>query len=668
LLRFKRKSQSHFVTPCQVSSFALAQISSLARIVVEGGHHQTTGTEDRYRSRLATRMFGSASAPLQGPPSPIVRPWGVTLRQEYAYLAVASPPTTAPAKRKTYSADANATLSRRVRDLRRIASRLKRKWRMTPLQLCEAIIENRLADRKARAFFSGLPNAEKHYWISSLYALLMPKRRRQRLAAYFTPPHLVHYIIETLLRAGIEPGTHRIMDPASGGAAFLVPLAARIARNGRKRGLSAFKIRRAIELSLAGVEIEPDLAALSKALLADLIRTEFGPGAGALNVPIANADTLLLSAPKQLYDAVVGNPPYGRVFRPAKTTLERFAPIISDGYVNLYALFVEQAIRWVRPGGVVCLIVPASFVGGPYFAALRQRILETSNILSIDLIDRRSDVFLDVLCDVCVLILRKKGRTGRPKRATSSLLIVNRRPRKLGHLDLPKQPSTRIWALPDGQLTDELFQDGFETLKQYGYVAKTGYFVWNREQDRYRKGRTPKANEVPLFWARNIKPNVVSTPSHRHAGSNHIGFVRFDENRDAIINSDAVIIQRTSNRGQNRRLNAAIVRKSKVPGGRGFVTENHTILILPDPSSTRKVSIKTLCRLINTQSVDARFRRMSGSVSVSTKALRDLPLPLARDVCVAFKRKITDEDAAELAYARSQSRVDKEKSRVSRRR
>jgi len=30
--------------------------------------------------------------------------------------------------------------------------------------------------------------------------------------------------------------------------------------------------------------------------------------------------------------------------------------------------------------------------------------------------------------------------------------------------------------------------------------------------------------------------------------------------------------------------------------------------------------------------VDGRFRRMSGSVSVSTKALRELPLPAAEEV------------------------------------
>ena len=126
-------------------------------------------------------------------------------------------------------------LNRRLRDLRQIASNLKRS-RMTPLQVCEAIIEGRLVNREARSFFSDLPHDERHYWIASLYALLMPDALRRRLAAYFTPPHLAHYAIDALIEAGIRPGQDRILDPASGGAAFLVPLAARIVAQGRQRG------------------------------------------------------------------------------------------------------------------------------------------------------------------------------------------------------------------------------------------------------------------------------------------------------------------------------------------------------------------------------------------------------------------------------------------------
>ena len=55
--------------------------------------------------------------------------------------------------------------------------------------------------------------------------------------------------------------------------------------------------------------------------------------------------------------------------------------------------------------------------------------------------------------------------------------------------------------------------------------------------------------------------------------------------------------------------------------------------------------------------VDGRFRRMSGSVSVSTKALRDLPLPAVEDVRRFFKSsERMDDYAADAAYAASTTR------------
>lgn len=548
--------------------------------------------------------------------------------------------------------DADLTLNRRLRDLRLVASSLKGS-RMTPLQACYAFIENRFIDLHARKFFSGLPDDEKHYWISSLYALLMPEARRRRLAAYFTPPHLAQYAINLLIDAGIKPGEHTILDPASGGAAFLVPLAARIAAAAHQHGTAAANILSRIETTLAGVEIEPHLASLSQALLADLLRNEIAAARHKLNVQIRAADTLKLQVPEPLYDAVIGNPPYGRVYRPSKAILERFAPVITNGYVNLYALFIEQALRWARPGGIVCLIVPLSFVGGANFAALRKHILETARVVSIDPIDKRSDVFLDVLYDVCVLVLEKKNGKARPRPATSSLLLANEPPRKLGRPDLPVFPSERIWALPDGTQDDRLFQDGLETLQDYGYITKTGYFVWNRERHRYRTGYTPRTNEVPLFWAHNVKPNVICEPHDGEADLPRIGLAKVAKESSAIVLTDAVILQRTSNRRQRRRLIAGVIRQGRVPGQRGFVSENHTILVVPDPAKTQKLPLKVLCRLLNTATVDARFRRISGTVSVSTKALRSLPLPAAREVRAAFAEGVSDDEAAEIAYAKS---------------
>lgn len=553
----------------------------------------------------------------------------------------------------TESEETQQALGRRLRDLRQIAAVFRRS-RTKPLHACQAILSHRTLDLQIRSFFAGLPADEKHYWIANLYALLMPKARRRRLAAYFTPPHLAHYAIETLVEAGVEPGRDRILDPASGGAAFLVPLAARISRKMHQRGAPAETILRTIESSISGVEIEPDLAKLSKALLCDLLHAEVSIAARKPDIFIQDADTLKLPNPENLYDAVIGNPPYGRVFRPTKATLKDFSAVISDGHVNLYALFLEQAIRWVRPGGVICLIVPMSFVGGPYFASLRRRIVETSQVLSLDPIDKRSDVFLDVLYDVCVLALRKKTPSAHYVVPTSSLLMIGQPHRLLGTPDIPDQITNRIWALPDKTGKQGFFQAGLQTLADYGYLARTGYFVWNREQQRYRSGWKPRPTEVPLFWAHNVKANQSCEPLDDHQ-ADRIGFVRISRQNPAIIHSDAILLQRTSNRRQPRRLIAANIRQAKVPGNRGFITENHTILIIPDVTKKQKIPMKMLCRLLNTAAVDARFRRMSGSVSVSTKALRELPLPAAGSVRAFFKAGVDDDDAAERAYAESVS-------------
>ena len=556
------------------------------------------------------------------------------------------------ARKPALAATSESAIRRQLGDLREVAKILKR-YRLGPLETCRAVIDGRALDLKTRAFFAGLLEEDRHYWISSLYALLMPTGRRRRLAAYFTPPHLATHAIEILARAGIEVGTHRILDPASGGAAFLVPLASQIAKDAKIHRLSAETVLQRIENSLFGVEIEPGLATLSRILIADLLKEEIRSAKRKPRVSIQEKNTLNLEPPKVPFDAIIGNPPYGRVLKPTKKMLQEFAPAITDGYVNLYSLFLEQALRFVKPGGVICLIVPMSFIGGPYFANLRKRILQTADVISLDPIDKRSDVFLDVLYDVCVLALRKKGLASDAPLPSCSLLMVDQPNRHLGHLELPKAPNADLWALPDVEQECNVFQSGLETLFDYGYVARTGYFVWNREQKRYRIGRKPRSNEVPLFWAHNVRPGIPCRPYDGDPECEEIGFVKIGRESSAIILQDAIILQRTSNRRQNRRLLAAVARQSNVPGARGFVSENHTIVITSDPHKKTKITLSVLCRLLNTSAVDSRFRRISGSVSVSTKALNQLPLPAAKHVRARFVGGCDDELAAQLCYAES---------------
>ena len=534
--------------------------------------------------------------------------------------------------------------------LRRLTRR-KTGRRLSALSACKAVVNGSHPSPEIRSFFDGLPSNDKHYWIATYYALLMPQKKRRKLAAYFTPPQLAKYAIDKLRGLGFHPGTSKILDPSSGGAAFLVPLAEAIALDARKKQQDPRTTLDKIRETIAGIEIDKSLVRLSELLLADLLADEITKTRRKLRISITNGDTLETVQPTPTYDAVIGNPPYGRVFRPAKSVLSQYASVISDGYVNKYALFVQRAIAWTRPGGVICLIVPMSFLGGPYFAALRKHILEQAAVISLDPIDQRSDLFMDVLCDVCVLTLRRKGSPQIPAAPTSSLVRTHFPAQPMGILDIPASPSDRMWALPGIAGNADFFDGECSFLDDYGYVVKAGYFVWNREQDRYRVGQVPRKNEVPLYWAHNIKANCVVEPLVADPTLKApVGFVSLEKDSSVAITSDAILLQRTSNRRQKRRLIAGTVFQRGVVGGCGFVSENHTILVIPKTDSVQTVPLKTLCRLLNSAAVDALFRRISGTVSVSVKALRSLPLPTATRVVEAFGAIQCDDEAAEEAY------------------
>lgn len=63
---------------------------------------------------------------------------------------------------------------------------------------------------------------------------------------------------------------------------------------------------------IRGIEIDAGLSALSQALLNDMLAHEFRYVRTGRPAAVRCEDALLASAP-QLYDLVIGNPPYGKV-------------------------------------------------------------------------------------------------------------------------------------------------------------------------------------------------------------------------------------------------------------------------------------------------------------------------------------------------------------------
>ncbi|SRR5579862_459285 len=464
-----------------------------------------------------------------------------------------------------------------------------------------------------------LPPAWADHAIASIYALLMPKKRRKRLGAYFTPPHLVDHLITQLQANGVDICEHRLRDPAAGGAAFLVPLARLKVAAWRALGFDDHVIAKRLQLDLIGRELDPELATIANALVRRMLNKEFGFSQKALAglKLVRTGDSLNPRASRNdKIDHEVGNPPFLRLTGSDTRLGRAIFSEMSVGRLNLYAIFVRRALKEVPSGGLVGYVIPASFLGGPEFQLFRQRVFQLAEVLVIDQIEKRSDVFLDAIQDACFIILRRRTSeisSPPPAHATGGILHCDGQYTQLGSASI--QPDGAVWQLPGVVQLDTV------ALKDWGYRATIGYLVANRQPDRIHK-RFAKGR-YPLIWAKAIT-TTGRLDFDRGAAFKGRGWANAPANAPYIIRKPCVVVQRTSSRGQKRRLNAAAIFKSFLAKHNGIIGENHVILLVPIHS--RAASPRALAAALNQPTASAQLDRICGSASISARLLEKLPL------------------------------------------
>ena len=96
-------------------------------------------------------------------------------------------------------------------------------------------------------------------------------------------------------------------------------------------------------------------------------------------------------------------------------------------------------------------------------------------------------------------------------------------------------------------------------LRDYGYEVNTGQLVWNRHKDQLRKNN-PSNKNLPLIWAESILPDGEF--HFQATRRNHVPYIKINEKQKFLItNEEAILVQRTTSKEQEKRIIAAILPK-----------------------------------------------------------------------------------------------------------
>jgi len=494
-----------------------------------------------------------------------------------------------------------------------------------PFPLDKTMIElSRSVGREA----AELPIELACYRLSATYTALVPSSTRSAMEMYYTPPALTERLLDMAEEAGVDWRSAQVLDPACGGGAFLLPVVLRM-RKAHEHLPPAARLE-AIQRQLRGFEIDPFAAWLTQTWL-ELALSDLVSATGKrLPQLVQVCDTLNQEPNGDLYDLVVGNPPYGRVSLGLEQRL-RFKRSLY-GHANLYGVFTDIALRWTKPAGVIAYVTPTSFLAGEYFKALRSLLAADAPPIAVDFINARRGVFDDVLQEAMLATYRKAGRV----KATAVHYVAmssetSARITEAGRFTVPFEPAMP-WLAPrvpaHQSLIDRLARMP-NRLEDWGYCVSTGPLVWNRFKTQLLA--RPGKNTFPLIWAEAVTADGRFI--YRAERRGHQPYFRIEDGDEWLkVTVPCVLVQRTTAKEQTRRLIAAEMPSSFIKRHGAVVVENHLNMVRPEKTKRPKVGTAVLAAVLNSAIADEVFRCISGSVAVSAFELESLPLPRAEEM------------------------------------
>ncbi|WP_158296544.1 N-6 DNA methylase [Nocardioides albidus] len=207
---------------------------------------------------------------------------------------------------------------------------------------------------------------------------LHERDRRRSQGAFYTPAELVDWVLDRAL-----PGAATVLDPACGTGHFLVAAA-------RRAGVRA----------VHGSDLDEEAVRIAR----ERLRAE-DPSVPAEQIArqVIVADGLT-AWEGQVFDAVVGNPPFlGQLRRRSAGRSEEHRRGLG-AYTDTSAVFLRRALDHVAPGGAVALVQPISVLAARDAGPVRAAIAEQGAVTDFWCSER--PVFTGTSVSTCVPVVR----------------------------------------------------------------------------------------------------------------------------------------------------------------------------------------------------------------------------------------------------------------------